>query len=98
MTDFPVIHTSFWDGIVAVPLVIVVTQCFKLLRLPRQAYPTIAWGAGMALSILYSHKHDLMAALFMGGFYGSAAVGTYSSMKVSFQAFRSKRRKPIPYK
>lgn len=88
--DFPVIHTNIWDGVIAVPLVVIITQCFKLLPIPRQYFPTIAGIVGFTISIFFSHRHDLWAGIFMGGFYSAAAVGTYASLKTSWIAFRKK--------
>lgn len=86
--DFPLVKTSFWDAIIAVPVVVIITQIIKVFPIPRQYIPTVAWLVGLAISVFFSHRHDLWAALFMGGFYGAAAVGTYSSMKVSWLVFR----------
>lgn len=33
--DFPTIHTNFWDGAIAVPVVVLLTQGFKLFPIPR---------------------------------------------------------------
>jgi hypothetical protein len=65
--DFPTIHTNFWDGVIAVPAIVIVTQCFKLL-------PTIASILGYIMSIFISHRGNIWAGLFMGAFYGAAAV------------------------
>ena len=92
--DFPTIQTDFWDGVVAVPVVILITQLFKVFPIPRKYYPTIATIIGYIISIFFSHRHDLWAGIFMGGFYGAAAVGTYSSLKTSWLALR----KPIEEK
>ncbi|KRG12656.1 hypothetical protein [Lederbergia galactosidilytica] len=91
--EFPVIHTNFWDGVIAVPLIVIITQLFKLFPIPRQYFPTIASILGFAISIFYSHRHNLWAGLFMGGFYSAAAVGTYSSLKTSWIAFKNRKKK-----
>jgi hypothetical protein len=88
--DFPVIHTNFWDGVIAVPTIVILTQCFKLLPIPRQYFPTIASILGFFISIFISHRHDLWAGIFMGAFYGSAAVGTYAALKTNWLVFREK--------
>lgn len=59
--DFPVIHTNFWDGVIAVPLIVILTQIFKLFTIPRQYFPTIASILGFSISIFISHKHNLWA-------------------------------------
>lgn len=91
--DFPVIHTNFWDGVIAVPLVVLITQFFKIFPIPRQYFPTIAGIVGFIISIFFSHRYDLWAGIFMGGFYSAAAVGTYASLKTSWIAFCKRRER-----
>lgn len=93
MMEFPTIQTDFWDGVIAVPLVVLITQLFKVFPIPRQYYPTIASAVGFIISIFFSHRHDLWAGIFMGGFYGAAAVGTYASLKTSWLVFRKQKKK-----
>jgi hypothetical protein len=88
--DFHVIHTNFWDGVIAVPLIVVLTQCFKIFPIPRIYFPTIASLLGFLISIFISHRGDLWAGIFMGGFYGTAAIGVYASLKTSFNYYRNK--------
>lgn len=91
--EFPIIQTDFWDGVIAVPLVVIITQLFKLVfSVPKAYVPTVATIIGFVISIFFSHRHDLWAGIFMGGFYGAAAVGTYSSLKNSFSAFRQNKK------
>ena len=41
--DFPTIHTNFWDAVIAVPSVMIITQMIKmLLKVPKKFIPTIA--------------------------------------------------------
>lgn len=93
--DFPVIHTNIWDGIIAVPLIVIITQLFKLLPIPRKYFPTIASFFGFTISIFFSHRHSLPAGLFMGGFYSAAAIGTYSSLKTSWNAFKHRQNNKL---
>lgn len=79
--DFPTIHTNFWDGVIAVPAIIIMTQCLKVFPIPRQYFPTIASILGFLISIFISHRENLWTGIFMGAFYGSSAVGTYASLK-----------------
>ncbi|AXI07996.1 hypothetical protein CV093_03015 [Oceanobacillus sp. 143] len=90
--EFPIIYTNFWDGVIAVPAVVLLTQCFKLFPIPRQYFPTIASIIGFIISIFISHRGDLWAGIFMGAFYGAAAVGTYSSLKTAWLAFKNRKR------
>ncbi|WP_368652598.1 hypothetical protein AB4Y30_12660 [Ornithinibacillus sp. 4-3] len=91
--DFPTIHTNFWDGVIAVPVVVLLTQGFKLFPIPRQYFPTIASVIGFIISIFISHRNDLWAGIFMGAFYGAAAVGTYSSLKTALLAYKNRKKK-----
>ncbi|GIO25460.1 hypothetical protein [Ornithinibacillus bavariensis] len=91
--NFPDIHTNFWDAVIAVPLTVILTQFFKLFPIPRKYFPTIATIIGFLISIFISHRHDLIAGLFMGGFYGTAAIGVYSSLKTTWLAYKRKRNK-----
>jgi hypothetical protein len=73
-----------------VPAVLIVTQLLKLyFNIPGKIVPTVALLCGLAISIFISHKHDFVAGLFMGWFYGYAAIGSYSSLKASIKAYRS---------
>ena len=90
--DFPTIHTNVWDGVLAVPAVVLLTQCLKLFPIPRQYFPTIASIFGFLISIFISHSGDLWAGTFMGAFYGAAAVGTYSSLKTTWLAYKQRKK------
>jgi hypothetical protein len=88
---FPTIHTNFWDAVIAVPIVLVVTQLIKIfLKVPKKFIPTLALVIGLFISIFISHPHNLIAGLFMGWFYGYAAIGTYASLKTTIISFRQK--------
>lgn len=89
--NFPDIQTNFWDAIIAVPLTVILTQCFKLFPIPHKYFPTIATVIGFIISIFFSHRGDLSAGLFMGGFYGSAAVGLYSSLKMGLLTYKKRK-------
>ncbi|WHY71078.1 hypothetical protein [Fictibacillus enclensis] len=94
MEVFPVIHTNFWDGVLAVPLVLLLTQIIKWITpVPKALIPSVALLLGLLLSILYSHRHHLIAGVFMGFFYGYAAIGSHSASKNSWHAFKEKVRK-----
>ncbi len=93
--NFPDIHTNFWDAIIAVPLTVILTQCFKLFPIPGKYFPAIATIIGFIISIFLSHRGDLSAGLFMGGFYGSAAVGLYSSLKMSWLSYKKKKARRL---
>lgn len=90
--NFPYIRTNFWDAVIAVPLIIILTQLFKIFPIPKKYYPTIATIIGFIISIFISHRGDLTAGIFMGGFYGSAAVGVYSSLKTAWISYKKKHK------
>ncbi|MEH7013560.1 hypothetical protein V7087_22590 [Neobacillus niacini] len=91
--DFPTIHTNFWDAVIAVPVVMILTQLLKLfLKVPKKFIPTVALIVGLSISIFISHRHDLIAGLFMGLFYGYAAIGSYASLKTFIMSFRSENK------
>ena len=92
--DFPTIHTNFWDAVIAVPSVMIITQMIKmLLKVPNKFIPTIALIIGLIFSIFISHRESVVAGIFMGWFYGYAAIGSYASLKTTLIAFRNSRRR-----
>ncbi|MBP1755399.1 MAG: hypothetical protein H6Q59_1797 [Firmicutes bacterium] len=94
MESFPTIHTNFWDATIAVPVVLIVTEIIKLiLPIPRTMIPTVATLIGLIISIFFAHRGDLGAGIFMGFFYGNAAVGAFSSLKISLIAFKKRKNK-----
>ncbi|CAM3717056.1 hypothetical protein [Mesobacillus thioparans] len=94
MEAFPIIHTNFWDAVIAVPVVVLATQLLKILLHARKAYvPGIANLLGLMISIFIAHPHNLWAGVFMGFFYGNAAVGVYSSIKTQILAYRGGEEK-----
>lgn len=89
--EFPTIHTNFWDAVIAVPIVLVATQIIKVFfKLSKKFIPTIALLIGLIISIFISHPHHLFAGVFMGWFYGYAAIGSYASLKTTLKAYREK--------
>ncbi|WP_130806197.1 hypothetical protein [Senegalia massiliensis] len=91
MEEFPIIHTNLWDAIIAVPTVVVVTQIIKIFFSIKGIYvPSIANLIGLIISIFFAHKQDLSAGIFMGLFYGNAAVGVYSSIKTTWKSYKKR--------
>lgn len=87
--DFPTIQTNFWDAIIAVPTVLILTQILKiLLKIKKKYVPIVALIIGLCFSIFISHPKHLVAGIFMGWFYGYAAIGSYASLKTTIKAFR----------
>jgi hypothetical protein len=90
--DFPTIHTNFWDAVIAVPIVMIITELIKVfLKLKKKYVPTVALILGLSISIFISHRHHFIAGLFMGWFYGYAAIGSYASLKTIILAFRNQK-------
>ncbi|WLR46492.1 hypothetical protein LC065_13030 [Halobacillus litoralis] len=93
MEEFPIIHTNVWDAVIAVPSVIILTELIKIFLKPSKGWvPSIANVLGLGISIFIAHKSNLSAGIFMGLFYGNAAVGGYASIKTSLQVLREKRK------
>ena len=91
VTEFPLIHTNVWDSIWAVPVIIIVTEIVKkVLPIKPQYVSAVATTIGLFISIFISHPHDLSAGIFMGFFYSAAAIGSYASLKTSFNAYRNR--------
>ena len=89
--NFPDIHTNFWDAVIAVPSVMILTQIIKLVFPIKRVYvPTVALVLGLLISIFISHPHHLVAGIFMGWFYGYAAIGNYAALKTSIMYYRKK--------
>ncbi|SPU22390.1 Uncharacterised protein [Niallia circulans] len=96
--DFPIIHTNIWDGVIAIPAIVLFIQLIKLMTPIKHRYlPTLATIAGLLLSIFVSHRHSLSAGLFMGFLYGNGAVGLYASLKTAWLAFRKDNNRPDEY-
>ena len=90
MEAFPIIHTNFWDAVVSIPVVILATQLLKIFMHIRKPFvPGLANLIGLVISIFIAHPNNLWAGIFMGFFYGNAAVGVYSSLKTQIIAFRN---------
>ena len=89
--NFPDIQTNFWDAVLAIPTIIVLTQVIKIIFPIKRIYvPSIALLLGLFISIFISHKNHLIAGIFMGWFYGYAAIGNYAALKTSLAYYRKK--------
>ncbi|KGR81783.1 hypothetical protein [Lysinibacillus odysseyi] len=94
MEHFPIIHTNFWDAVIAVPIVMIITQILKKYFHVKPFWvPTIALLIGLIISVFISHRHHLFAGIFMGWFYGYSAIGSFASLKTSINAYREKKLK-----
>jgi hypothetical protein len=87
---FPVIQTNVWDAFIAVPVVFILTQVIKIfLKVPKKYVPAVAVIIGLLFSVFISHRHHLIEGIFMGWFYGYAAVGSYASLKTTLLSIRN---------
>ncbi|MBK5446198.1 hypothetical protein ACFY5J_22955 [Peribacillus butanolivorans] len=87
--DFPTIHTNFWDAVIAIPTIIILTQILKIMfHIPPKFIPTIAIVLGLIISIFISHRHHFVAGIFMGWFYGYASIGNYAALKTAILSYR----------
>lgn len=92
METLPIIHTNIWDTIIAVPLVVILTQIIKKFSaIPKSYIPGIANLIGLVISIFFAHRKNFWVGVFMGFFYGNAAVGLYASIKTQLKAFKNKK-------
>lgn len=89
--NFPTIHTNFWDAVIAIPVIMILTQMIKVfIKFPSKNVPFIPLITGLLISIFISHRHDLVAGIFMGWFYGYAAMGNYAALKTAIISYRNK--------
>ncbi|QDQ02989.1 hypothetical protein FOH38_22500 [Lysinibacillus fusiformis] len=96
MEHFPTIHTNFWDAVIAIPVIMILTQLLKkFFHIKPIWVPSIALIIGLLMSIFISHRHNLLAGIFMGWFYGYSAIGSYASLKTTLIAYRQKNKKSI---
>lgn len=90
MTEFPIIHTNIWDAVWAIPVIMLAVLFLKLfMHVPPKYLSTCATVLGLFISIFISHPSNLSAGIFMGFFYGAAAIGTSTSIKTTLQAYRT---------
>ncbi|MBO0997414.1 hypothetical protein IOC57_06560 [Bacillus sp. SD075] len=87
--EFPTIHTNFWDAVIAIPTIMILTQLIKVMfHVPPKFIPSIALVLGLFISIFISHRHHLVAGIFMGWFYGYASIGNYAALKTGILTYR----------
>ena len=90
LTEFPMIHTNIWDAVLAIPVIIIVIILIKaFFKLASSWLSTVAVMIGLVISIFISHPENLSAGIFMGFFYGAAAVGAMYSIQATFSAYRA---------
>lgn len=94
MEHFPIIHTNLWDAVIAIPVIMIITQLLKrFLPIKPVWVPSIALLLGLIISVFISHRGNILAGLFMGWFYGYAAIGNYAALKTTFIAYKQRKSK-----
>ncbi|WP_102694253.1 hypothetical protein [Rummeliibacillus pycnus] len=92
--EFPIIHTNFWDAVIAIPVIMILTQILKIVfHIPKKYVPTIPLILGLFISVFISHRQNIIAGLFMGWFYGYAAIGNYAALKTSIITYLQWRKR-----
>ena len=94
--NFPHNPNKFLGCCNSIPVIIIITQFIKVFfHIPRKYVPLTAQVLGLLISVFISHRHNFIAGLFMGWFYGYAAIGNYAALKTAFIAFKNKHQKKI---
>ncbi|MFF2498843.1 hypothetical protein [Peribacillus sp. NPDC058075] len=92
--DFPTIHTNFWDAVIAIPTIMILTQLIKVMfHIHPKFIPAIALALGLFISIFISHRHHFVSGIFMGWFYGYASIGNYAALKTGILSYRESYKK-----
>jgi len=68
------------------------TNTKKIFPIKPKYVPAIALAFGLFISIFISHKHNFLAGVFMGFFYGYAAIGNYASLKTTIKSIKNKKK------
>ncbi len=80
--DFPTIHTNFWDAVIGVPVVLIVTQLIKWLFHPKKQYvPTIALAVGVLFSVFISHLIILLPDCLWDTFMDTPQLAVMPALK-----------------
>jgi len=48
---------------------------------------------GLLISVFISHRQNIIAGLFMGWFYGYAAIGNYAALKTTIITYLQAKKK-----
>ena len=90
MTEFPIIQTNIWDAIWAIPVIMILVVVLKLfVHIPSKHIPFLATVLGLFISVFISHRENISAGIFMGFFYSAATLGTYTSLKLALNGYRT---------
>lgn len=92
--EFPIIHTNFWDAIIAIPVIMILTQVLKIVfHIPKKYVPPLPIILGLLISVFISHRQNIIAGIFMGWFYGYAAIGNYAALKTTIISYLQAKKK-----
>jgi hypothetical protein len=95
MWDTDLISSITIGAAATVPIVIAITQMFKMLPWVKTEYaPFISIGVGILVSYLLAHDtNDMSATILAGILFGLAASGLYSGVQTSAHAIKAKKHK-----
>lgn len=89
MIDTTLLHTFAIGAAATVPIVIAITQAFKMMNWVQDKYiPFISMIVGIGVAILLTHNFmaDLSNTIMSGILFGLSASGLYSGVKSTTQA------------
>lgn len=77
LENFPIIHTNIWDAVIAVPLVVILTQIIKLIfRIRSPFVPTVANVIGLVISI-FLHIAKIFGLAYLWDFFTEMLLLVY---------------------
>jgi hypothetical protein len=100
MWDTDLINSITIGAAATVPIIVAITQIFKMLPWVRTEYsPFISIGVGILVSYLLGHDTNDMSVLILSGIlFGLAASGLYSGVQTTAHAIKAKKHKDNMYK
>ena len=96
MIDTSVLHNFAIGAAATVPIVIAITQAFKMMGFVQDKYiPFISMLVGIGVAMLLTHDfmQDLSNTIMSGILFGLSASGLYSGLKSTGQAIAFERAK-----
>jgi type III secretory pathway component EscS len=96
MIDSTFLHSFAIGAAATVPIVIAITQSFKMMGFVQDKYiPFISMLVGIGVAILLTHNfmQDLSNTIMSGILFGLSASGLYSGIKSTGQAIAMEKAK-----
>lgn len=93
MWDTNLIQNITLGAAATVPIIVAITQMFKMLPGIKEEYaPFISIGVGILIAFLLGHStNDMSATILSGILFGLAASGLYSGVQTSTRAIKAKK-------